>query len=556
MDNEYIIEGEVKPGDIKQISLSLNRLDKLKANLAAYKKQVNELGKMKVPDTAKQTLQELIKKIEAELEKVKNAESELEAKMDERSRDAPIKLHNFFQGLLKHCDNILSLYKVLNQNKKHDEMLLLYRGMKKIKADAIYGKPYEARKPKDSKKDFDWLVNIGMEAMNIPARRNNSIFATGNFRHASDYGKVYIIFPVNGFDFTWSPKERDIIIDAYILGNTPTGFTNPTKVKALQKELGHTTNKSPLTYLRELAQKISEGELDSSYKAKILDCIKINDLVDKLKSRLAFTTSELGSALLSHNEIYLKGNYYGLLATPENLKYIKKMLETKLDTDEEKDKFLKGIFGELPDERVPGEVVLTPDKKTATVRTWKGITTEVVYLDSTLYSVSKTYPTNKLTVIDSNIDVYPKEKELVIVKDKKIGLVTRVYSPDNIQVFWEGIWGPRGCDKASLTSLKTETKFYKGQVVIGILPHYTSIGGTSIFGKIFVVKDIKDKKILCNQVMPNGQLTQKTYSIHDKYLIDIQDVLAIKFFKSKYEKYNNYVPPVEEPIKKPIKKKP
>jgi hypothetical protein len=56
------------------------------------------------------------------------------------------------------------------------------------------------------------LKEAGFEAL-----RSNSLFCTGDIRRAEDYGEPYVIFPKNGFKFTWSWKNVDYFSrdDAY-----------------------------------------------------------------------------------------------------------------------------------------------------------------------------------------------------------------------------------------------------------------------------------------------------------------------------------------------------
>lgn len=93
---------------------------------------------------------------------------------------------------------------------------LLYRGLRGHGyPDAFKGAPRNNRVPTSMSRyansvEFDnALLKAGAKAI-----RSNSIFCTSSNAFASNYatnGGIYIIFPVNGFNFTWSPTTKDSI---------------------------------------------------------------------------------------------------------------------------------------------------------------------------------------------------------------------------------------------------------------------------------------------------------------------------------------------------------
>jgi hypothetical protein len=50
-----------------------------------------------------------------------------------------------------------------------------------------------------------WMVDHGFQA-----RRSNSLFVSGDRTEASMYGEIYLIFPKNGFHFTWFYETTDL----------------------------------------------------------------------------------------------------------------------------------------------------------------------------------------------------------------------------------------------------------------------------------------------------------------------------------------------------------
>jgi hypothetical protein len=57
-------------------------------------------------------------------------------------------------------------------------------------------------------------IDARLKKQNFTALRSNSIFCTTNYGTASAYGDVvFVIFPINGFSYTWSPQIRDLTVD-------------------------------------------------------------------------------------------------------------------------------------------------------------------------------------------------------------------------------------------------------------------------------------------------------------------------------------------------------
>lgn len=88
----------------------------------------------------------------------------------------------------------------------------LYRGIHTPK-EFILGNPPSNRMPLATPKDIQILVDDKLRAEGFVALRSNSIFGTSRQYQARTYGPTFIIFPYNGFKFTWSPKIKDLTED-------------------------------------------------------------------------------------------------------------------------------------------------------------------------------------------------------------------------------------------------------------------------------------------------------------------------------------------------------
>jgi hypothetical protein len=75
------------------------------------------------------------------------------------------------------------------------------------------GQSHKKRKTKDTSSAIQTGVDKVLASKGFTALRHNSIFTSSRVEIASDYGIPYIIFPKNGFSFTWSPKIQDFYHD-------------------------------------------------------------------------------------------------------------------------------------------------------------------------------------------------------------------------------------------------------------------------------------------------------------------------------------------------------
>jgi hypothetical protein len=108
----------------------------------------------------------------------------------------------YIQTIKTRCSDALSAMQTTKE--------FLYRGVQTGEINQFKGKSRESRKPLmttgNQQEEIDNILrNHGFEAL-----RSNSIFCSSTMSQVQNYGRVYMIFPVNGFDFTWSPKYNDL----------------------------------------------------------------------------------------------------------------------------------------------------------------------------------------------------------------------------------------------------------------------------------------------------------------------------------------------------------
>jgi len=102
------------------------------------------------------------------------------------------------------CSDILKLYQRSGQ--------YLYHGFKEKHQLLFLGNPRTDRKPRNSEPKFQEAIDNHLKDAGFKALRSNSIFCVPLRRRSSYYGSPYIIFPLNGFNYTWSDKFFDIYV--------------------------------------------------------------------------------------------------------------------------------------------------------------------------------------------------------------------------------------------------------------------------------------------------------------------------------------------------------
>lgn len=121
------------------------------------------------------------------------------------------KIIKYAQLISKNCKFALAACQRTNN--------LLYRGIKENKGNnlphAFVSSPRTDRESKDTPNDIHAAFDKLMKKVGYIATRSNSIFCTSDRSDASHYGNSYIIFPLDGFHFTWSVHHRDLTSDLF-----------------------------------------------------------------------------------------------------------------------------------------------------------------------------------------------------------------------------------------------------------------------------------------------------------------------------------------------------
>jgi len=122
----------------------------------------------------------------------------------------------------QHCSDAIQYMK--------DAGKYFYRGMRPGKGlgSAIVGQSRQDREPKDTKDDISAFFDQALTSHGFKALRRNSIFVTSDKSNAEIYGPAYAIFPMNGFNYTYT-NQVDLVIRPAHLVNYPKDLVEDTK---------------------------------------------------------------------------------------------------------------------------------------------------------------------------------------------------------------------------------------------------------------------------------------------------------------------------------------
>ena len=128
----------------------------------------------------------------------------------EEKRQSKKALKNYAAFIETHCSEVVEDYRHVKQ--------CLFRGMKARGFAFIDSSPTN-RIPRDTKISIQKKVDDKLQKEGFKALRSNSIFCTSDFSearaypHYSNTRNPYIIFPINGFDYTFSFTYSDFLKD-------------------------------------------------------------------------------------------------------------------------------------------------------------------------------------------------------------------------------------------------------------------------------------------------------------------------------------------------------
>jgi hypothetical protein len=306
--------GEKKKLDIKATKLKIAKINALKEELGKLESTQRMAGRDGILSTqfANKALTAKMAEFHAMLDA---EEADLRAQLKQAAAEVvksqSKSLSPLIQTIQKECSQALAAYKATDK--------VLLRGLKKNKSNspAYVGRSWNERQTMNSDPEGQRVFDYALQKMGISALRSNSIFATTDSSQAGQYGNLYVIIPKNGFQFSWSVHEDDMVIDDVsvlykevvidkIMNNIDklvqkNKMSDGASGDDWQEVLRYEGYEFAMQYLR-----------DNKYPAADLKKITLDALIDykHIKDNIAPTNKDFNKALISGNEVLINGEYY------------------------------------------------------------------------------------------------------------------------------------------------------------------------------------------------------------------------------------------------------
>ena len=241
---------------IQQFSNSPEQLqiaNKIEKNIAKYQKEIATIKAKKIPNKWKDPW---------DLRYAKDGLKDAEKERDNVA-EHNLRVLGFVDLIQKNCSVALKVMQSTNS--------FLYRGIKynsnnvprafrgtasgiKYNSNnvpwAFRGTARSSRPPTDTRPESQRLFDAYLEAAGFGARRSNSIFCSGSLGQCLGYGLVYMVFPLDGFNFTYSSKYHDLYTNLFShMLPGPTNFIN--------KFAGSSVDSAPAIKLKEVITRIN-----------------------------------------------------------------------------------------------------------------------------------------------------------------------------------------------------------------------------------------------------------------------------------------------------------
>jgi hypothetical protein len=255
----------------------------------------------------------------AEFHEILAAEdAKLRAELQKASTEALQKQSKSFgplvQTIQKECSQALTAYKATGK--------VLFRGLKKNKSNtpAYVGRSWNERRTLNSSDEGQQMFDYALQKMGISALRGNSIFTTSDSNQAEQYGFLYIIIPKDGFQFSWTLNDPDMVID------DPMVLYKNDMIDKIDKAIDKYAEKNPKYSDASSFEWIDILQYEGYEKAmQYLKDIKfpgvqkitIDKLIDyqHIKDEIRPTNKDFKAAIESGHEVLINGEYYAFELT-------------------------------------------------------------------------------------------------------------------------------------------------------------------------------------------------------------------------------------------------
>jgi hypothetical protein len=239
------------------------------------------------------------------LARINALRGEIASERTKAAESKKIALAGLAKKIEAQCSDAIAVYRQVNK--------VLLRGSSTSNGNVFIGRSWETRKPRDSSKQAQKIFDEILSADGIEALRRNSIFTTGSIDQASVYGEIFIIFPRDGFKFSWCTKKagRDITLDLYTMIDAKATAALDADVarhlKSKQVNFG-SANRLVSRGFDALIAELKRIKYPNVAEVTLDKLIKI----DAIKKRYSPTDQDFPAALKSNHEVLIRGEYYAV----------------------------------------------------------------------------------------------------------------------------------------------------------------------------------------------------------------------------------------------------
>lgn len=312
----------LKPGEKSELKVLVDkmiRLGKLSKELADKKRDLKTFGVVGKTGKQQQQLTAMQQKVADQYAMLKAEYDELVNKPDVKPKGKKEVTSTKLVEIIKtECSDAIRVMRSTERG--------MFRGAANA-GEVFVGRPRENRNPLDSKSADQVLYDNYLTSLGIVAQRHNSLFVSSLYGIADEYaqrhgGVTYVIFPKNGFKYSWSKEHQDIVIELSLI-------MDKKYIKALEKTvLSYVIKKfkgekadNIYNQVRTLFTRILNIPNASTFNfiVELLKKIKFPE-ADNVTTELAFpsanfhkefqcTDKNIKEAILTGHEILIYGEY-------------------------------------------------------------------------------------------------------------------------------------------------------------------------------------------------------------------------------------------------------
>lgn len=318
---KFVPKMSLTPGEKQKIAIAakikLTKINKIRAELTSIERIAETY-----PPSAK--MSKKLASLKAELDANHKAQMLLLKKATEEVavQAADTDVGKLLKTVEKECSDVLAAFR--------SSKTVLYRGVKSGKTNppAYVGRSRSNRQTLNSTSQAQQVYDVALQKMGITALRSNSIFTTTDLAQASGYGNaLYVIIPKNGFQFSWTTEDPDVVIDDAsklfkedVLDKVDASVTrflgSKTPVNVFSDNLRYRGYEYAIAYLKGI-----------NFPPATIAKIRLEALIDYdyIKGEMGPTNKNFKAALANGGEVLISGEYYAF-----NTKKYGQLLKTLL----------------------------------------------------------------------------------------------------------------------------------------------------------------------------------------------------------------------------------